>query len=161
MSYEVDSRKEVRQRLEELGVDSVRDIRRAGGAHHHDAPAAIQAEQLNLQAHGAPDSMAVVTDDLLRTSGAISDARDEIHEILDEIRELGGHQFDGWGPISDRIATCMSDRAGPDTGAEAAVASYLAELGDLDAALTHTAALYAAVEQDSMEQLRRATRDNG
>lgn len=161
MSYEVDSRKEVKQKLEELGVDSVRDIRRAGGAYHHDVPAAIQAEQLHLQAHGSTDSVAVVTDDLLRTSDAISAVRDGIHGVLGEIRQLGGRQFDGWGPIADRMAACVSDRAGPEAGAEQAVASYLAELNDLDAALASTAVLYAAVEQDSTEQFRRATRDDG
>jgi hypothetical protein len=161
VSYEVDSRKEIKQKLEELGVDSVGDVRRAGGAHHHDLPAVLQAEQLSLQTHGTPDSMAVVTDDLLRTSDAISAVRDELHGILGEIRQLGGHQFDGWGPVAERMATCVSDRAGPEAGAEHAVASYLAELGDLDAALTHTAALYAAVEQDSTEQLRRAAGDHG
>jgi hypothetical protein len=157
----VDSGREVRQKIEELGVDSVRDVRRAGGAYRHDVPAALQAEQLGLLAHGSPDSVAVVTDDLLRTTDAISGVRDELHGILGEIRQLGGHQFDGWGPIAERMATCVSDRVGPEAGAEHAVGSYLAELGNLDAALTHTAALYAAVEQDSTEQLRRAARDDG
>jgi uncharacterized membrane protein YdfJ with MMPL/SSD domain len=161
VSYEVNSKKEAEQKLEELGVDSVRDIRRAGGAYRHNVPTVIQAEQLSLQAHGSPDSMAAVIDDLLKISGYISTVRDEIHNILGEVRQLGGHQFDGWGPIAERMAICMSDRAGPDAGAQRALASYLAELGGLDAVMTQTAALYADLELDNVEQLRKAARGDG
>lgn len=158
MSFEVNSKKEVERKLEELGVDSVGDIRRSGGAYHHEVPAAIQAEQLSLQAHGSPDSMAAVMDDLLKISGCISTVRDEIHDVLGEVSQLGGHQFDGWGPIAERMAACMADRAGPDAGAQRALASYLAELGGLDAVLTQTAAQYADLELDNVERLRKAAR---
>lgn len=161
MSYEVNSRKEVERKLEELDVDSVRDIRRAGGAYHHNVPAVIQAEQLSLQAHGSPDSMAAVIEDLLRISGHISTVRDEIHHVLGEVRQLGGHQFDGRGPIAERMAVCMSDRAGPDAGAERALASYLAELAGLDAVMTQTAALYADLELTNVDQLRKAAHGDG
>jgi hypothetical protein len=161
VTYEVDSRKEVERQLDELGVDSVRDIRRAGGAYHHDVPAVLQAEQLNLQAQGSPDSVTAVIDELVRISGQISGVRDELHELLGEVRQLGGHQSDGWGPISERMAACVTDRSGPEAGADAAVSGYLAELAGLDGVLTHTAALYAEVEQNSEAQLRRAAREDG
>lgn len=161
MSYEVDSKQEVKRKLEELGVDSVADVRRAGGAYHHDVPAVIQAEQLSLQANGTPGSMSVLPEDLLEASGHISKVRDEIHGILGEARQLGGHQFDGWGPIADLMAVCVSDRAGPDAGAERALVSYLAELEDLDTVLTRAAALYAELDQHSAEQLRKAAQGDG
>jgi hypothetical protein len=156
MSYEVNSKEEVRQKLSELGVDSVSDIRRAHGAHHRDVPAVIEAETLTLQSHGSPESMAAVADELVQISGHISAVRDEVRDVLGEVAQLGGHQFDGWGPIAKRMAAGVSDRVGPDAGAERALQSYLAELADLDAVLTHTAVLYASVEQDSVAQLRRA-----
>lgn len=161
MTYEVDSRKEVARKLEELGVDSVRDIRRAGGACRHDVPAVLQAEQLTLQTHGSPDTVAAVTADLLEIGGYLSSVRDELHGLLGEVRQLGGHQSDGWGPIADRMAARVSAQAGPEAGAERALASYLAELADLHAVLTQTAALYAAMEQDNTEQLRRAAHGDG
>lgn len=161
MSYEVDSKQEVKQKLEQLDVDSIQDVRRAGGAYRHDVPAVIQAEQLSLQAQGTPGSMSVVPDELLDVSGQISKVRDEIHGILGETRQLGGHQFDGWGPIADRMAACVSDRAGPDAGAERALVGYLAELESLDAVLTRTAALYAELDQRGVDQLRKAERGDG
>jgi uncharacterized membrane protein YdfJ with MMPL/SSD domain len=161
VAYEVSGRKEVERKLHELGVDSVRDVRRAGGAYRHDVHAVLQAEQLNLQTHGSPDSMAAVTADLLEISGQIRGVRDELHGMLGEIRRLGGHQFDGWGPIADRMAAHVSDRAGPDSGAERALTSYLAELANLDTVLTQTAALYGAIEDDNIEQLRRTTHSDG
>jgi uncharacterized membrane protein YdfJ with MMPL/SSD domain len=161
LSYEVSSKRAVEQKLDELGVDSVRDIRRAGGARHHDIPAVLQAEQLNLRTQGSSGSMSAVIDDLLGISGHISAVRDDLHEVLAEVRQFGGRQFDGWGPIAKRMAVCVSDRAGPDAGAERALTGYLAELDALDAVLTRTAALYAETELDNAEQLRRAARADG
>jgi hypothetical protein len=160
VSYELNSKSEARKKLEELGIDSVGDVRRANGSYHRDIPAVIVAEQLNLQSHGSPGSMTASVDDLTQISSHIGTVRDEVHNVLDEIRQLGGHQFDGWGPIADRMAAGVSDRVGPDTGAERALTSYLAELADLDAVLTQTAVLYAGVEQNSVEQLRRVARDD-
>jgi len=156
MSYEVDSRNEVRHRLHELGVDSVRDVRRAGGARHHDVPGIIQAEQLSLRADGSPDSMAAVTEDLLEISRHIGAVRDAVHGVLGDVRKLGGHQHDGWGPIADRMANCMTDRADSEGGAARAMDSYLTELADLDAVLTRTAALYAENEQNAVARMRKA-----
>jgi hypothetical protein len=158
VSYELNSKNEARKKLEELGIDSVGDVRRANGAYRRDIPAVIAAEQLTLQSHGSPGSMTASVDDLTQISGHISTVRDDVHDVLGVIRQLGGHQFDGWGPIADRMAAGVSDRVGPDVGAEHALASYLAELADLDAVLTQTAVLYAGVEQNSVEQLRRAAR---
>ncbi|HEV2779013.1 MAG TPA: hypothetical protein VGX25_06380 [Actinophytocola sp.] len=161
MSYEVDTLKEVKQKLEELGVDSVSDVRRAGGAYRRDIPAVIQAEQLHLSAHASPGSMTASPDELVRIGRYISMVRDEIHALIAEVRLLSGHQFDGWGPIAERMAACVSARTGPDTGAERALTSYLAELADLEAVLTQTAVLYASLEQESVEQLRKAAHTDG
>jgi hypothetical protein len=160
VSYEVDTKHEVKEKLADLGVDSVQDVRRAGGAFHHDVPTVIQAEQLSLQAHGTPGSMTVVLEDLLAVNGHIGKLRDEIHGILGDAKQLGGHQFDGWGPIADRMAACVSDRAGPDAGVERALISYLTELEDLASVLTQAAALYAEVDQHGEDQLRKAAHGN-
>lgn len=158
MSYEVNSRKEIRQRLEELGVDSVEDIRRAHGSRRRDVPAVVEAERLALQAHGSPESMSVVVDELARVAGRVGAVRDEIRDLLDDVRGLGGRQSDGWGPIAERMAACVTDRAGVERGAEQAVAGYLAELADLDAVLTGAALLYAGAEQESLADLGKAAR---
>ncbi|MGB3437357.1 MAG: hypothetical protein WBA97_01285 [Actinophytocola sp.] len=161
MSYEVDDKKDVREKLDELGIDSVDDVRRAGGARHRDVPALIEAERLDLTANGSPDAMAAVPDELVRISRCVSDVRDHIHELLGEVRHLAGHQFDGWGPIAKRMAACMTDRASAATGAELAVNGYLAELAALDAALNSAAVTYATRDQENAANLRRAVGDCG
>jgi hypothetical protein len=161
VSYEVDDKKDVREKLDELGIDSVADVRRAGGARYHDVPELLDAEQLNLTANGSPDAMTAVPDDLVRISRHVSDVRDLVHELLDDVRHLAGHQFDGWGPIAKRMAACMTDRAGAATGAERAVSGYLAELAALDAALSSAAVTYAARDQENAANLRRVATEHG
>jgi hypothetical protein len=156
VSYEVDDKKDVQKRLHELGIDSVDDVRRAHGAHHHDVPGLIEAERLDLAANGSPDVMAAVPDELVRISGEVSRVRDRIGALLAGVTGLAGHQADGWGPIADRMAACMTDRAGAATGAERAVRGYLAELEALGTALSGAAVVYAERDQQNAEDLRRA-----
>ena len=161
MSYEVDDKKDIQRKLDELGIDSVDDVRRAGGARHRDVPELLRAERLDLVANGSPEAMAAVPDELVRISEEVRRTRDDIHALLAGVPNLAGHQFDGWGPIAKRMAACMTDRAGATTGAERAVSGYLAELAALDAALTGAAVVYATRDEENAAELRRAAGDCG
>ena len=161
MSYEVKSRSEVKERLDELdreyGTDSVDDIRRAHGSHRHRIRAVGDVGVLALDADAAPGQLAAGYDAL---ATALSRIDEQIGVVEGLIRDAGAlaHEsmHDGHGPIAHAIDRAFKRSAGGEEGTVRALTSYRDELRDLEMAIRQTMTLYQRIDPDLVRHLDSA-----
>lgn len=164
MSYRVDNRSEVNDRLEDFerqdGIDSVGDIRRAHGARRHRIAATADAEHLGLQADAAPGQLAADYAALGRTHAELSGQLAVIDGLIREASRLARPMNDGHGPIAHAMGLAFGDRADDPDGAVQALRAYRAELTNVIDAIGRTMAQYQSIDSDLADLLTVAGEPN-
>lgn len=161
MSYEVKSRSEVREHLEELkreyGIDSVDDVRRAHGSHHHRIETVQDAAALGLRADAAPGQLAADYAALARALNGIDEQVAVVEGLIAEAGGLASESMrDGHGPIANAMREVFRRRADGAGGAVRALASYRDELRNLATAIQNSMTLYQRIDSDLVRQLNSA-----
>lgn len=157
MSYEVDNRSEVKDRLEDFerqdGIDSVGDIRRAHGSRRHRIAATGDAAHLGLQADAAPGQLAADYAALAGTHRELSGQLGVIDGLIRQASRLARPMNDGHGPIAYAMRLAFNERADDADGAVQALRSYRAELGNVVDAIARTMAQYQVIDSTLAQQL--------
>lgn len=161
MSYEVKSRSEVKERLDEIerahGIDSVNDVRRAHGSHHHRIGAVGAAAVLDLHADAAPGQLAA---DYAALTAALNGINEQIGVIEGLILDAGTlanePMRDGHGPIAHAMKAAFTQCADDAEGAVRALTSYRDELRNLVMAIQNTLTLYQRIDSDLVQHLNHA-----
>jgi hypothetical protein len=158
VSYEVNDRTEVRERLEEFrredGIDSVEDIRRAHGARRRRIAAVGDAAHLDLRADAAPGQLAADYAALSAAFTSIYGQIDEVERLITEARDLAQERMrDGHGPIASAMRAAFRECADDAEGAARALTSYRDELLNLALAIRNTMTLYQQIDSDLTQHL--------
>jgi len=161
VSYEVKTRSEVRQRLDELereyGIDSVGDIRRAHGSHHHRIGVVGEAGVLALHADAAPGQLAADYTALATALSCIDAQIGVVEGLMLDAGTLARESMrDGHGPIAHAMKGTFQQCAGGDTGTVRALTSYRDELRNLEMAIQNTMTLYQRIDSDLVQYLTNA-----
>jgi CRP-like cAMP-binding protein len=166
VSYEVKSRSEVKERLNEIerehGIDSVGDIRRAHGSHRHRIGAVQDAAVLNLHADAAPGQLAADYAALTNAMNSISEQVRLVEALIVEARALARESMkDGHGPIAHAMEETFRRRADSADGAVRALTSYRDELHNLALAIQNTMLLYQRIDSDLVQHLNSVGGQHG
>lgn len=157
MSYRVDNRSEVRERLEDFerehGIDSVDDIRRAHGSRRHRIAAAGETGQLGLRADGAPGELTADYAALANAHRALSAQLDKLDGLIADATRLARPLNDGHGPIAHAVSAAFAERVEDADGAVRALVGYRDELGNVVAAIERTMVQYQRIDTDLADYL--------
>jgi hypothetical protein len=152
-SYTVYDRAEVRQKLDELGIDSVGEIRRAHGSHRHRLARAQDTERLDLYATGTPDRVAADLDALASAKDRLVQQAAAVDELLREARRLATPMHDGHGPVAKAMRAAFHERAGEAEGVVRALTDYRDELTKVLGAIQQTMESYGRSELSARQRL--------
>jgi hypothetical protein len=158
--YMVYDRGDVREKLEELGVENVGQIRRAHGSYHHKLAHAQDTERLDLHATGSPDQIAANLAALASAKKVLVEQADAVNELLDETNHLATPMSDGHGPIARAMRTAFRERADDVQGAVRALTDYRDELTLVLAAIQQTMDSYDRSEQTATRWLSTSGSDD-
>jgi hypothetical protein len=158
VSYQVDKRSEVRERLEEIerehGYDSVADIRRGHGSRRRKIAHAGEAANLGLAADAAPGQFAADYAALRTALAALTGQIAEVEKLIVEAAMLAQEPMrDGHGPIAHAMSNAFREVADDAEGAVRALTAYRDELRDLAASIQNTMALYERIDTELASHL--------
>jgi Excreted virulence factor EspC, type VII ESX diderm len=160
-SYTVHDRADVEEKLDELGVHSVGQIRRAHGSRHHRLAQAEDAERLDLQATGSPDQIAANFEALVRAKTVLGQQADAVNRLLAEAQHLATPMRDGHGPIAAAMKAAFNERADDTRGAVRALTDYRDELALVLAAIQQTLDSYNQSDLMARQRLSVSGDDHG
>lgn len=154
MSYQVNNRAEVRDRLKEYGSPTAGDIRDAHGAkQHHDIHAPDRATPVRLHADDTPGVFDADLSQLLAARAALAAEHARLPELIARAQELQSEIKDGHGPISRAMSHAFQARASAKHGVSKALTEYQAELAGLLGAMDRTIAGYRQAEENAVGEL--------
>lgn len=159
--YTVYDREAAKKKLDELGVHSAGEIRRAHGSYRHHIAEAQDAQRLDLHASGSPGQIAANLDALARAKAALGGQAIEVDRLLAQARELATPMLDGHGPIARAMKGAFHERAGDTNGAIRALTEYRRELTLVLTAIQQTMDSYDQSELAAKQRLSRAGGDHG
>ena len=159
--YTVHDRADVKEKLDEFGVHSVGQIRRAHGSRHHRLAQAQDAERLDLQATGSPGQVAANVEALVRAKTVLGQQADAVNRLLAEARQLATPMSDGHGPIASAMKTAFRDRADDTRGAVRALTDYRDELTLVLTAIQQTLGSYDQSDLMARQRLSVSGDDHG
>lgn len=160
-TYTVHDRDDVKDKLKELDVDSVGEIRRAHGSHRHKLAHADDAARLDLHATGSPDQVAANIAALVAAKTELIRQADDVEELLQEARTLATPMNDGHGPIARAMSRAFRERADDMQGTARALTNYYNELQNVLTAIQHTLDSYQLTELSARQRLSASGGDNG
>jgi hypothetical protein len=160
-TYTVYDREAAREKLDELGVHSAGQIRRAHGSYRHNIAEAHDAERLDLHASGLPGQIAANLDALARAKAVLAGQAIEVGRLLAQARDLATPMQDGHGPIAKAMKAAFHERAGHTNGAVRALTEYQRELTLVLTAIQQTMDSYDQSELTARQRLGRAGGDHG
>lgn len=165
MSYEVDNRAEVLQRLKDFerenDIDSVTDIRRSHGSRRHRVADAGEAEHLVLHADAAPGQLAADYTALANAHQKLSGQLDVVDGLVRNAARLSRPMHDGHGPIAHAIGVAFHERAEDADGALRALTAYRAELGAVVDAIARTLDQYLRIDTDLAQHMAAIGEQHG
>lgn len=160
MSYRVDNRAEVRERLKEYGSPTAEDIRGAHGAkQHHDIHAPGPAAPVRLDADASPGVFDADLSLLRSARAALAAEHARLPELIARAAGLQSEIKDGHGPISQAMSHAFQARADSERGVSKALAEYQAELAGLLGAMDRTIAGYQQAEESAVGDLGQEESD--
>jgi hypothetical protein len=160
VAYTVNDRGDVNDRLDELGIDSVRDIRRAHGSYRHRLSRAEDAGRLDLHATGSPAEFAANIAALQAANTELRRQADVVDGLLAEARTLATPMQDGHGPIARVMKRAFGKRAGDAQGVVLALTEYREELHRVLNAIQRTLDSYHLTEEAARQRLTVSGGDN-
>jgi len=159
--YTVHDRADVREKLDDFGIHSVGQIRRAHGSHRHKLAHAHDADLLDLQATGSPDQIAANLDALCTARDALRCQADAVDRLLGEARDLATPMRDGHGPIARAMRAAFHERADDVRGAMRALTDYRDELNLVLTAVQQTVDSYQQSELSATQRLSASGEHGG
>ena len=160
MAYTVNDRDEVKDKLDEMGIDSVQDIRRAHGSRRQKLSRAEDAQQLGLHATATPGEFAADIAALEAARTQLRAQADVVERLLAEARELATPMNDGHGPIAKVMKRAFGRRAGDVRGVVRALTQYRDELQRVLTAIQRTLDSYRMTEDAARQRLTVSGGDN-
>jgi hypothetical protein len=158
--YIVHDRGDVREKLEEYGIENVGQIRRAHGSYHHRLAQAEDAERLDLHATGSPGQVAANLEALAQAKKVLGEQAGAVNELLAEANHLATPMSDGHGPIARAMRAAFHERADDVQGAVRALTDYRDELTLVLAAIQQTLDSYDRSELTATQRLSPAGSDS-
>ena len=152
MSYEVERRSEVEERLRDFeredGIDSVNAIRRAHGSSRRRIHGATDTGPLALDADASPGQLAADYAALARANEQLSQQLAVVNELIADARRLARPMNDGHGPIASAMRIAFAERAEDADGAVRALVAYRDELTGVIHAIRRTMEQYQRIDAD-------------
>ena len=160
MAYTVHDDGDVNKKLDQYGVDSVQDIRRAHGSRRHKLSQAEEAGRLDLLAAGSPGEFAANIQALQAANTELRRQADLVEGLLLEATTLATPMNDGHGPIARVMRTAFGKRAGDARGVVRALSQYRDELNHVLNAIQRTLDSYHLTEDAARQRLTVSGGDN-
>jgi hypothetical protein len=159
--YTVRDRADVKEKLDELDVHSVGQIRRAHGSHRHRLDQAQDAERLDVYATGSPGQVAADFAALVRAKTVLGQQADAVNTLLAEAQHLATPMRDGHGPIAAAMKAAFRERADDERGTVRALTDYRDELGLVLASIQQTLENYSQSDLMARQRLTVSRDDHG